>query len=312
MTQPLAPAPAKPAHKQLGRGLSALIGDGPAPAAGTGGKADATPSADRTVAIEEIRPGRYQPRRHFDPDALEQLAESIRANGIVQPLLVRPIPEGGYELIAGERRWRAAQMAQLHDVPVVIRELPDAQALEIALVENLQREDLSPLEEAEGYRRLIDEFGHTQDALAKHIGKSRPHIANMLRLLGLPEPIRLMVEGGSLSAGHARALIGVKDAVDLARRVADKGLTVRQTEALVRDGKPGAAKAGSAGGKVGSSAGSSGAAGRDPDTLALERDLSNRLGLRVTITGRGDGGVIAFEYKSLEQLDDLLDRLGDG
>lgn len=286
----------KAGRKQLGRGLSALIGD--VPAAGTG-------TADRTVPIEAIRPGRYQPRRSFDAEALDQLAESIRANGIIQPLLVRPAADGGFELIAGERRWRAAQRARLHDVPVVVRDMADAQALEIALVENLQRSDLSPLEEAEGYRRLIDEFGHTQDVLARQIGKSRPHIANMLRLLGLSEPIRDMVDGGRLSAGHARALLGAEDAEGLARRVADQGLSVRQTEALARERKPAAAPRAA----PRAAAAAAGDAAKDADTTALERDLSNRLGLRVSITTRGDGGLIAFEYKSLEQLDGLLERL---
>jgi ParB family chromosome partitioning protein len=215
---------------------------------------------------------------------------------------VRPHPErkDEYEIVAGERRWRAAQAARLHEVPVIVRELGDRDALEIALVENVQRQDLAPLEEAEGYRRLVEEFQHTQEALAQIVGKSRSHITNMLRLLGLPEPVRRLLDDGSLSAGHARALIGAADPVRIAEDVVRRGLNVRQTEALVRGGKPaGGARRGAV----------APAGTKDADTVALERELTQSHGLRVTITPAGRGGSLAIQYGSLEQLDDLLRRL---
>lgn len=278
-------------RRNLGRGLSALLGEdkSPAPAAGA-----------QQIAIEKLHPGRYQPRRTMDQEELQDLAQSIRELGVLQPILVREHPDrpGDYEIIAGERRWRAAQLAQLHEVPVLIKVLSNKETLEVALVENLQREDLSPLEEAVGLQRLMDEFGHTQDALAKAVGKSRPHVANMLRLLGLPDAVKAMVDKGDLSAGHARALLSATAPEVLARQVVEQGLSVRQTEQLVQR----AATAKSSGARRGLKE-------KDADTRALETDLSDLLGLRVAIAPKGREGSVTVYYKSLDQLDGLLQRL---
>ena len=251
-----------------------------------------------------MKPGKFQPRRQFEEEAIADLVESVREKGILQPILVRPI-DGGFEIIAGERRWRAAQRAQLHEVPVIIREFSDKEALEVALVENLQRQDLSPLEEADGYRRLVDEFSHTQEELAKAVGKSRSHVANMMRLLALPDPIKAMVEAKQLSAGHARALLTASDPLALAHEVVDKQLNVRQTEKLA---------AGEAKGKGGASGGGRPPASlhKDADTAALERDLAEMLGVKVTLKSLGKGGELTIHYGSLEQLDDILSRLSGG
>ncbi len=291
------------AKKGLGRGLSALLGEeraafGPS-AAGPG----------KLVAVGRLHPGRYQPRHAMDDAGIGDLARSIREKGILQPLLVRAHPERAdeFEIIAGERRWRAAQKAQVHDVPVIIRnDLTDRETLEIALIENLQREDLSALDEAQGYRRLMEEFSHTQDKLAAALGKSRSHVANMMRLLDLPEEIRAMLQKGELTAGHARALLKADDAVGLAGKVVREGLNVRQTERLA-----GSAKGG--GGKKSKRK----KPGKNADTLALERDLANLLGLKVDVKFTGKGGTLTFHYKSLDQLDEILARLsharpGDG
>jgi ParB family chromosome partitioning protein len=281
-----------PPRKALGRGLDALLGDktGPTPA----GKQGAA-----QIAIGDIEPGRYQPRRLFDKDELKALADSIREQGVLQPILLRPFPDkpGRYELIAGERRWQAAQRAGLHEIPALVRELDDRTTLEVALVENIQRQDLSPLEEAAGYQRLIDEFNHTQDALAGVVGKSRSHIANTLRLLGLPDGVKTLVDQGDLSAGHARALLTAPDPVALAGRVVREGLSVRQTEQLAKAVPSRPAPARQAGEK-------------SADTLALERDLAASLGLKVNIRERAKGGDITFSFASLDQLDELLGRLG--
>ncbi len=278
-------------RRNLGRGLSALLGEdkSPAPAAGA-----------QQIAIEKLHPGRYQPRRTMDQEELQDLAQSIRELGVLQPILVREHPDrpGDYEIIAGERRWRAAQLAQLHEVPVLVKVLSNKETLEVALVENLQREDLSPLEEAVGLQRLMDEFGHTQDALAKAVGKSRPHVANMLRLLGLPDAVKAMVDKGDLSAGHARALLSATAPEVLARQVVEQGLSVRQTEQLVQR----AATAKSSGARRGPKE-------KDADTRALETDLSDLLGLRVAIAPKGREGSVTVYYKSLDQLDGLLQRL---
>ena len=272
----------------LGMGLSALLGD----AGDLVG-----PEGVRIVPIEFLRPSALQPRRYFGEDELAALTESIRARGVMQPLLVRRVPDADeqYEIVAGERRWRAAQIAGCHELPVVVYALSDREALELALLENVQRQDLTPLEEADGYRRLIDEFGHTQEELGQTLGKSRSHIANLIRLLGLPAPLRAMLDGGQLSAGHARALLGARDPAPLARQVIARGLNVRQTEALVRHErqtiKPGSPKP------------------RDANTLAVERDLSGRLGLRVRLQPRGSGGTLSIAYRSLDQLDELIRRL---
>lgn len=216
--------PAK--RKPLGRGLSALLGEAPAPAL------ERAPEHGglRTIPIEALRPGRFQPRRQFDEEAMRALVESIREKGILQPILVRRHGDEGWEIVAGERRWRAAQAAGIHVVPVLVQDLDDRAALEIALVENVQRQDLTALEEAEGYQRLIDEFGHRQEDLAQAVGKSRSHIANTIRLLQLPIDVRRLLQDGALTAGHARALLGAEQAGELARRVVDLGLNVRQTE----------------------------------------------------------------------------------
>ncbi|RMD61634.1 MAG: ParB/RepB/Spo0J family partition protein [Alphaproteobacteria bacterium] len=296
-------APATDPNKRtnLGRGLAALFGEESEDYA----ELDKVRSA-KTVAIEQIHPNKAQPRRHFDEQALRALADSIAANGIVQPLVVRRHPgiPAEFEIVAGERRWRAAQLAQLHEVPVVIRELSDSQALEVALVENVQRQDLSAIEEAEGYRRLIEEFRHTQDQLARIVGKSRSHIANTLRLLSLPDAVKEMIDRGELSPGHARPLIGREDAEALARKIVARGLSVRQAERLVQGAR----------GRAAAMSGTDrtpdpGPGAKDADTLALERDLTALLGLKVSIDFHGTGGSLTIHYNTLEQLDDVLRRL---
>jgi ParB family chromosome partitioning protein len=281
-------------ERRLGRGLSALFGE-------EEGGADA-PNASagvRQVPVELIHPGRYQPRRNFDAVNMAALVESIQAQGILQPLLVRPHPElpDQYEIVAGERRWRAAQAAQLHEVPVVLRELADREALEIAIVENVQRQDLSPLEEAEGYRRLLDEFAHTQEDLARAVGKSRSHIANMLRLLSLSPDVRQLLEEGKITAGHARALLGVEDADELAKEIVRHGMSVRQVE---RAAKARALRPQQTASLYGA---------RDADTVALERELTQLLGLKVQVVFSGEGGMLTVHYRTLEQLEDVLRRL---
>ena len=276
-------------RRQLGRGLAALFGE-----TEVGGSAE--PLAQRLVPIEWIRPGALQPRRRFAEAELEALAQSIREKGILQPLLVRSLTaqETEFELVAGERRWRAAQRVGLHAVPIIIRQISDSEALEIALIENLQREDLSPLEEAEAYRQLIDKFGRTQASLAEALGKSRSHVANTLRLLSLPAPVRRRLDEGELSAGHARALLAAADPVALAAEVVRRGLNVRATERLVqrRAGKRPPKRR-----------------PRDADSVALERELGALLGLRVTLEPKKRGGVLTLHYTSLDQLDRVLDLL---
>jgi len=280
----------------LGRGLSALLGEESVPAARI---EVADLEGSKQVPVELLHPGRYQPRHSIDEERVEELAQSIRENGILQPLLVRKHPDtsNAFEIIAGERRWRAAQMAKVHEVPVVIRDLNDQQALEIGLVENLQRQDLSPLEEADGYQRLVDEFSHTQEVLAKTVGKSRSHVANMMRLLSLPQGVKKMLNGGELSAGHARALLNSPDPLNAAREIVKKGLNVRQTERLVK--KATRIKRITPVGEK-----------KAVDTVALERDLENLLGMKVGIKFKKGGGSITVHYESLEQLDDILKRLG--
>ncbi|PCI40604.1 MAG: chromosome partitioning protein ParB [Rhodospirillaceae bacterium] len=286
------------ADKKLGMGLSALLGE------------DISDSADgenavKMVAIGYLKPGKFQPRSTFGEDELRGLADSIRTKGVLQPLLVRPLAErpGTYEIIAGERRWRAAQLAQIHEVPVIVKDFDDRETLEVALIENLQRQDLSPLEEADGYQRLMDEFSHTQEALATVLGKSRPHVANMLRLLNLPEAIKAMMDNGDLSAGHARSLIGCENAVKLAKQVIQKGLNVRQTEKLV--------KADAGGGQDSNTANMPAKAKpvKDADTRALEDNLSNALGLKVMIQDKNGQGQVVIHYETLEQLDGVLAKL---
>ncbi len=290
----------KSKSKSLGRGLSTLLGEETKRSIGVDDL-----KGPKQLPVEFLHPGRYQPRHSIDEERIEELAQSVRENGIIQPLLVRRHPDepGAFEIIAGERRWRAAQMAKLHEVPVVIRELNDQEALEIGLVENLQHQDLSPLEEADGYQRLMEEFSHTQDVLAKTVGKSRSHVANMMRLLGLPDAVKKMLDTGALSVGHARALLGAENPQALSRDVVKKGLNVRQTERLVR-------KKQRTDETRGKSALTSSA--KDADTLALERDLANVLGLKVGIKFKDDGGALTIHYTSLNQLDDVLKRLSAG
>jgi ParB family chromosome partitioning protein len=282
----------KPPPSRLGRGLSALIPDAPAaPEAGT----------LQTVPIEALEPGPFQPRGGMDKASLEELAASIREHGILQPILARPKPgaPGSYQIIGGERRWRAAQAAQLHEVPVVIRDLADREAMAAGLVENLQRSDLNAMEEADGYRRLLDEFGLTQEALGQAVGKSRSHVANTLRLLTLPPEVRNLVGQGVLSAGHARTLIGAADPGRLAAQIVARGLNVRQAEALAAAQsrpKPGPAER----------------PARDPDTVALERDLTERLGLKVAVKHAGRSGEVVIRYRDLDQLDGLIRLLQGG
>jgi len=287
-------------RKGLGRGLSALLGED-----------IETPSSHErervthSVPIEQLAPGQFQPRKHFDDEEMSSLVDSVRAKGILQPILVRrdPLHADAYEIIAGERRWRAAQRAQLHEVPVIVREFSDQEALEIALIENLQRENLSPIEEANAYQRLMDEFEHTQEVLAKAVGRSRSSVANTLRLLTLPPSVQSLIDTGALSAGHARALIGIPDAERLADEIVAKGLSVRQAEQLAQKAKGGPP------------ARLAKTPAKDPDTIALEHDLSNMLGLRVTIKFRGDGtkgGSVTINYATLDQLDHILQRLNQG
>jgi ParB family chromosome partitioning protein len=283
-------------RRGLGRGLSALMAD-----VGVTG-AEAPPRRpDLMVPVEALHPNPDQPRRDFDAAALEELAASIREKGVIQPLIVRPRPAGGYEIVAGERRWRASQLAQRHEVPVLVRDLSDTEVLEIAIIENIQRADLNAIEEAMGYRQLMDRFGHTQERMAEALSKSRSHIANLLRLLNLPEEVQRHLREGQLSAGHARALITTPDPVALARQVIAKGLSVRETEALARkaaDPKPKPAPA-------------AGRAEKDADTRALEGDLTATLGMAVAIEHKGqDGGVVTIRYRDLDQLDRLCQRLG--
>lgn len=286
----------------LGRGLNALFEDeeGVYPSVDEMGH---TPGRKRDmVGIELIEPGMSQPRRSFDEKALQDLADSIKAHGLLQPLLVRADKhrDGHYEIIAGERRWRAAQLAQLHEVPVVVLELSDVEALEIALIENLQREDLNPIEEAMGYQKLLEDFGHTQEQLAKALGKSRSHIANMVRLLVLPPSVQGYLKDGKMSSGHARALITSDNPEALAQEVVEKGLNVRQTEALASD----------MAGKPPSKTVQKTKMPKDSDTLALEKELSDTLGMSVLIdTNDGVQGQVRIQFRDLDQLDEVIARL---
>jgi ParB family chromosome partitioning protein len=280
-----------PSKRRLGRGLAALIGemDQPTPASG-----QKNINPDRMVPIEHVTRNPKNPRRHFDDGELQDLSSSIRQHGIVQPVVVRP-RDGGFEIIAGERRWRAAQLAGLSEIPIIVRDVDDRTALEIAIVENVQRSDLNPLEEALGYEQLIAEHGYTQNDLGEIIGKSRSHVANSLRLLKLPDPVRDMLSAGSLSAGHARALVTTSDPASLARTIVAKGMSVRDAERLAQNdikaqNGPGVPQ------KV---------AEKDSDTLALERTLSDSLGLEVKINHKGGSGQVRINYRSLEQLEEI-------
>ncbi len=282
----------EPARSRLGRGLASLIGD-------MGAETNKSPErarGQRRVAIEFLHPNPRNPRRQFAAAELDELAASIKERGIIQPIAVRPAPgaSGAFEIIAGERRWRAAQRAGIHDVPVVVLEVSDAEALELAIIENVQREDLNPLEEAAGYQALGDEFKYSQDEIARIVGKSRSHVTNMLRLLKLPEAVQAFIRSGELSAGHARALIGNANAEALTREIITRGLNVRQVEELVREHvarrpRPAAVK--------------------DADTAALEKRLGDALGLKVSIDHKGGRGSVHIAYRDLDQLQEIIKRL---
>jgi ParB family transcriptional regulator, chromosome partitioning protein len=283
-------------RSRLGRGLAALMGD-------VGAE---TPTVERgrnarRVAIEFLKPNPRNPRRNFAETELDELAASMRERGIIQPIVVRPLrgATDSYEIIAGERRWRAAQRAGLHVVPIVQLDVNDGEALELAIIENVQRADLNPLEEAMGYQSLATEFDHSQDAIAKIVGKSRSHVANTLRLLKLPEPVKAYIAAGKISAGHARMLIGQPDPERIAREIVERGLNVRQVEALAQDRAQAAGKSVKARKR----------ATKDADTAALEKRLSDALGLAVRINHRGQGGVLDIRYRSLDQLDEVVRRL---
>lgn len=318
---------AQPAKKGLGKGLSALMGDSAPVTAEAKNKPaaianEATVEAPtNTLPITALKPGKYQPRRRFDEENLAELSESIERHGLMQPIVVRKLKGESYEIIAGERRWRAAQLAKLKQVPVIVREVSDSQALELGLIENIQRADLNPLEEAAGYQRLMDEFGYTQEKLAPVVGKSRSHIANLLRLLKLPDSIKARIDSGELTMGHARALLMAKDPESLAKEIMRIGLSVRQAEALAKGGATDAAE-GSIAAMLAKEAkpagaraprGSSAAPQKNEDVMQLENMLAENLGLRVSISQRsGQAGEVVISYDTLVQLDDILRRLGGG
>lgn len=293
---------AAPVKKGLGRGLAAMFGDAPPAIAAPAPNTDLRGLRD--LPIHQLQPGRYQPRRTFDDAALNELAQSIAERGLLQPILARRVKGSDtYEIVAGERRWRAAQIAKLHHVPVIIKDLTDIEALEVALIENIQRRDLTPTEEAQGYSRLISEFDYTQEELSAHIGKSRSQVANMLRLLSLPEEVQAFLDKGELTVGQVRPLIGRKDAAALAKRIVAEGLNARAVEELLRGTgqihKP----------KGGGSAAPERKPAVDADTRALERQLSQALGLKVFVHHKGEAGELIVQYTTLEQLDDLVLRL---
>jgi ParB family transcriptional regulator, chromosome partitioning protein len=290
---------AEDGRSRLGRGLAALIGD-------IGAESTTTPERarnQRRVPIEFLRPNPRNPRKHFSDEELEELTLSIKERGIIQPVVVRALrgAKDSYEIIAGERRWRAAQRAGLHDVPIVPVEASDSEALELAIIENVQRSDLNPLEEAGGYQALATEYRHSHDDIAKIVGKSRSHVTNTLRLLKLPDSVKAYIDAGKISAGAARTLIGVDNPEEIARQIVERGLNVRQVEALAKEraeqhdkqsGKPAKKRA-----------------TKDADTVAVERRLSNALGLTVTIDHRSKGGTLQIQYRSLDQLEEVIRRL---
>lgn len=290
----------KDRKRGLGRGLSALMADVSEP--------DATVSsvpAERFLPIEQIAPNPDQPRKRFNQSDLDDLAASIKEKGVIQPLIVRDMGANKFEIVAGERRWRAAQMAQLHQLPVIVRTFSDTEVLEIAIIENIQRADLNPIEEAAGYRQLMDRFGHTQEKMAEALGKSRSHIANLLRLLQLPDDVVELVQQGELTAGHARALITAQDPSGLAKAVVKGGLSVRATEALVK------AETNQGSNIFKDSTAKKAGTEKDADTRALEADLSAALGMKVQIAHKngGEDGQLSIQYKSLEDLDELCRKL---
>ena len=281
----------------LGRGLSALIDEAVRPS-----KAEAAPSGGgvRPIEIGRIRPNPSQPRQYFDQQAIDELAASITERGVLQPILVRAVGDG-YELVAGERRWRAAQQARLHEIPAIVGEFDEESSAEVALIENIQREDLNAIEEAEAYRQLIGRYGHSQEVLGKLVGKSRSHVANLLRLLELPEPVRLMLLRGDISMGHARAVATAPDPEALAQQIVDGDLSVRQAEHLAKRARPGV--------NQGVARASSSNRPVDADLAALERQLSDLLGIRVKVSHGRNGGSVALHYSTLDQLDLICQRL---
>ena len=291
------------ARSRLGRGLASLIGD----VGGEAAHVERPSRAPRRVPIEFLKANPRNPRRTFSDEELSELSASIKQHGVIQPIVVRPVKgaQDRFEIIAGERRWRASQRAGLHDVPIVTVDVNDSDALEIAIIENVQRSDLNAMEEAQGYHALAAEFKRSQDDIAKIVGKSRSHVANMMRLTKLPADVQAYIAEGKISAGHARALINVPDASAAAKRIVEEGLTVRQTEALAHDEgvperKPQKARS------------SSGSTVKDADTLALEKRVGDVLGLKVSVDHREPGGVVTIKYKDLDQLDEVLRRLGAG
>jgi ParB family transcriptional regulator, chromosome partitioning protein len=284
----------------LGRGLSALMAD-----VASDSDQDRPRRPDLRIPVEALHPNPDQPRRTFPRPELEELAASIRERGIIQPIIARPdaAAPGEYQIVAGERRWRAAQMAQLHDVPVIIRNYSDTEVLEVAIIENIQRADLNPMDEAAAFRQLMDRYGHTQEQLATILGKSRSHVANQMRLLALPDDVQGLVTTGALSAGHARALIGHPRCSELARQIVDDKLSVREAERLARDPVP-----------RGTPRKARGERAKDPDTVLIEQELSAALGLSATIDHDpgAEGGRLTLRYRSLSQLDDLLRLLSGG
>ncbi|MGE4430042.1 MAG: ParB/RepB/Spo0J family partition protein [Sphingobium sp.] len=296
----------------LGRGLSALLGESLKEESVTRGEAEGegAPTANgrsvQHIDIASIQPHPDQPRKQFDETALQELADSVAERGVIQPIIVRALSAGRYQIVAGERRWRAAQRAQLHRIPAIVRDFTDAETMEIALIENVQRQDLNPVEEAEAYSRLIAQFGHSQEILGKLVGKSRSHVANMIRLLDLPGTVLDVVREGRLSMGHARALIGIEDASQIARRIIDKGLSVRQTEKLAQQAKGKGPKSASSAARAAHSP----AAQPDADIQSLEQHLADMLGLKVAIEHGANGtGTLSLRYTTLDQLDMLCQRL---
>ena len=286
----------KPKHRGLGRGLSALMAD-VTPDPVVANQQPEMRKADQMMPIEKLHPNPEQPRRRFTPEQLDDLSASIKEKGVIQPLIVRPDPsgDGSFEIVAGERRWRASQMAQLHEVPVIVRNYSDTETLEVAIIENIQRADLNAIEEAAGYRDLMSRFGHTQEKVSEALGKSRSHIANLLRLLNLPDDVQEFVRDGKLTAGHARTLVTAENPVELAKQIIAKGLSVREAERLAK--KPAESPKPVSRPKV----------EKDADTKALEGDLSATLGMKVSIDHKagGEGGSITISYKNLDELDDL-------
>jgi ParB family chromosome partitioning protein len=290
------PTMAEEARSRLGRGLASLIGD-------VGGEAAHVdrPRSQRKVPIEFLRPNPRNPRRAFSETELGELTDSVKTHGVIQPIVVRPVKgsHDRYEIIAGERRWRAAQSAGLHEVPIVPLDVTDSDALELAIIENVQREDLNPIEEAQGYHALADEFKRNQDDIARIVGKSRSHVANTMRLTKLPSEVQAYIASGKLTAGHARALIGVPDPLAAAKKIVEQGLNVRQAEQLAHvEGVPERKPQKARGGKM-----------KDADTMALEKRVSDALGLTVSIHHRNPGGAVQINYRNLEQLDEVMRRL---